>query len=83
MRIEFERVLCAADLSEASRIVISYGSAIAKAFGAKLYGAYVVEIPVPAAPAAAQALSTDQIMEIADAGREQLAGDHLRPQIMT
>jgi len=73
MRIEFGRILCAADLSESSSMVIGYGSAIAKAFGAKLFGAYVVEIPVPAAPAASQALNTEQIMEIADAGRQELS----------
>ncbi len=73
MRVEFRRILCATDLSESSKTVVGYGSAIAKAFGSKLYGAYVVEVPVPAAPAAAQALSTDQIMEIADAGSESLS----------
>ncbi len=73
MRIEFGRILCAADLSESSSMVIGYGSAIAKVFGAKLFGAYVVEIPIPAAPAASQALSTEQIMEIADAGQLELS----------
>ena len=38
MRIEFGRILCAADLSESSSMVIGYGSAIAKAFGAKVTG---------------------------------------------
>jgi len=73
MRVEFRRILCATDLSESSSVVIEYGSAIANAFEGRLYGAYVVEIPVPAAPAAAQALSTDQILEIAEAGREKLS----------
>ncbi len=73
MRVEFQRILCATDLSESSDAVIGYGAAIAEAFGGKLYAAYVVEVPVPAAPAAAQALSTEQIMEIAEAGRQKLA----------
>jgi nucleotide-binding universal stress UspA family protein len=73
MRIEFRRILCATDLSESSEAVIGYGAAIAEAFGGKLYAAYVVEVPVPAAPAAAQALSTEQMTEIAEAGRQKLS----------
>jgi nucleotide-binding universal stress UspA family protein len=72
MRIEFGRILCATDLSESSSTVIRYGSAVAEAFDGELFAAYVVQIPVPAAPSAAQALSTEQIVEIADAGREKL-----------
>lgn len=44
MRVKFEKILCATDLSEFSNFTLPYGIAMAEEFGARLYVCHVVEM---------------------------------------
>jgi len=48
MRVQFNSIICATDLSDYSNQTINYGAALSKLFGSKLYVCHVVE-PVPVA----------------------------------
>jgi len=49
MKINFNKILCATDLSDLSAVAISSGVALAREFGAKLYLCHVVDLSTTAA----------------------------------
>ena len=48
MRIQLKRVLCATDFSDLSNRTISFGVALAKTFGAKLFVCHIIDLPFAA-----------------------------------
>jgi len=53
MKAQFNNILCATDLSDFSNNAISFGVALAREFGAKLFVCHVVDIPTFSVPSAA------------------------------
>ena len=47
MRVSFERILCATDLSEAAGQAIAYGASLAREFQARLLVCHCIDLPVP------------------------------------
>jgi nucleotide-binding universal stress UspA family protein len=48
MRIRFDSILCATDLSDHSNYAVTYGIALARVFQARLHVCHVVDFPTPA-----------------------------------
>jgi nucleotide-binding universal stress UspA family protein len=47
MRVSFQRILCATDLSEAAGQAIAYGASLAREFQARLLICHCIDLPVP------------------------------------
>ena len=78
MRVQFKKILCATDFSDFSNHTISYGAALAKEFGAKLFVSHVIDLSSVAIYGEFQLDPVGQqnrIMEDADAQLKELTGD--------
>lgn len=53
MKVDFQRIVCATDLSEYSNNAVSHAVAVTEQFGGKLFLCYVVDLPVKAIPTVA------------------------------
>ena len=76
MRVEFNRILCATDLSEFSNSAALYGAAIAKEFKAQLTLCTVVDVPTVHLQDSGMVTSIELMQNLHTYGREQL--EHLR-----
>jgi nucleotide-binding universal stress UspA family protein len=48
MKLQMKNIMCTTDLSELSKHAVSYGIALAREFGARLFMCHVVDLPSPA-----------------------------------
>ena len=72
MRVEFNRILCATDLSEFSNSAALYGAAIAKEFNAQLTLCTVVDVPTVHLQDSGMVTSIELLQNLHAYGREQL-----------
>ncbi len=78
MRVQFKKILCATDFSDFSNHTISYGVALAKEFGAKLFVSHVIDLSSVAIYGEFQLDPVGQqnrIMEDAATQLKELTGD--------
>ena len=61
MKVEFNRILCATDLSDFSNQVVYYGIAMARRFGAVLYFCHVIDLPVTTVHGSAYTFPEDYV----------------------
>jgi nucleotide-binding universal stress UspA family protein len=61
MKVVFNNILCATDLSEFSNPAISYGIAMAREFSARLYLCHIIDLPAVSIHGAAYAFPEDYI----------------------
>jgi nucleotide-binding universal stress UspA family protein len=74
MKIHFQRILCATDLSEFSNSAVIQAIGMAKEFGATLYICHVIDLPMVSMHGAAFVYPEDQIEEMKTGALEQISG---------
>lgn len=74
MKIHFQRILCATDLSDFSNSAVIQAIGMAKEFGATLYICHVIDLPMVSMHGAAFVYPEDQIEEMKTGAREQIHG---------
>jgi nucleotide-binding universal stress UspA family protein len=73
MKIEFQRILCATDLSDFSNSAVIQAIGMAKEFGAILYICHVIDLPMVSMHGAAFVYQEDQIQEMKDGAIAQMS----------
>lgn len=64
MKINFQRILCATDLSDFSNSAVTQAIGMAKEFGAKLFICHIIDLPMVTMHGAAYVYQEDQIDEM-------------------
>jgi nucleotide-binding universal stress UspA family protein len=72
MKINFQRILCATDLSDFSNSAVIQAIGMAKEFGATLYICHVIDLPMVSMHGAAFVYQEDQIEEMKSGALEQI-----------
>ena len=74
MKIHFQRILCATDLSDFSNSAVVQAIGMAKEFGATLYICHVIDLPMVSMHGAAFVYPEDQIEEMQEGALRQIQG---------
>jgi len=74
MKIHFQRILCATDLSDFSNSAVIQAIGMAKEFGATLYICHVIDLPMVSMHGAAFVYPEDQIEEMKTGAIQQIEG---------
>jgi nucleotide-binding universal stress UspA family protein len=79
MRVTFQRILCATDLSDASHQAIAHGITLAREFEAHLLVCHCIHLPVPSIYGEAYLAPEEQLHRNIDFAKQRIAelmGDH-------
>ena len=71
MKIEFNRILCATDLSDFSNTAVYYGAALAKVFEAKVHLCHVIDLPIVSVHGEAFTYPPDYVGSLQKSGLQQ------------
>jgi len=74
MKINFQRILCATDLSNFSNSAVMQAIWMAKTFDATLYICHIIDLPMVTMHGAAYVYQEDQIEEMKSGAMDQIAG---------
>jgi nucleotide-binding universal stress UspA family protein len=74
MKIHFQRIFCATDLSDFSNSAVMQAIGMAREFGATLYICHVIDLPMVSMHGAAFVYPEDQIKEMKTGALEQING---------
>lgn len=74
MKIHFQRILCATDLSDFSNSAVIQAIGMAKEFGARLFICHVIDLPMVTMHGAAFVYQEDQIEEMKSGAMDQIKG---------
>lgn len=74
MKINFQRILCATDLSDFSNSAVIQAIGMAREFGSQLFICHVIDLPLVTMHGAAFVYQEDQIEEMKVGAMEQIAG---------
>ena len=74
MKINFQRILCATDLSDFSNSAVIQAIGMAKEFGATLYICHIIDLPMVSMHGAAFVYPEDQIQEMKTGAVQQIEG---------
>ncbi len=72
MKVDFQRILCATDLSDFSNLAVIQAIGMAKEFGSMLYICHVIDLPLVTMHGAAFIYQEDQIQEMKTAALDQI-----------
>ncbi|HSO18069.1 MAG TPA: universal stress protein [Desulfosarcina sp.] len=74
MKIQFQRILCATDLSDFSNSAVIQAIGMAKEFGSTLYICHIIDLPMVTMHGAAFVYQEEQIEEMKTGAMEQIRG---------
>jgi nucleotide-binding universal stress UspA family protein len=72
MKIEFNRILCATDLSNFSNTAVYYGAALARVFGSKVHLCHVIDLPIVSVHGEAFTYPSDYVDSLHKSGLQQI-----------
>ena len=71
MKVEFERILCASDLSDFSNTAVFYGAALARVYEAELHLCHVIDLPIVSVHGEAFSYPPDYVESLQENGLRQ------------